>query len=133
MDNVGCTGGESRLLDCSNAGVGVYSSNCGHDDDAGVRCNGMYMSNFTCNFYTGMHSFTLFIFSFLPPARANECSDGSIRLRQGLIARQGRVEICVEGTWGTVCDTNWDSQDATVVCRQLGYPSLGEYVVFSTS
>ena len=41
LDNVGCTGGESRLLDCSNyGGVGVYSSNCGHDDDAGVRCNG---------------------------------------------------------------------------------------------
>ena len=32
---------ESRLLDCYNyGGVGVYSSNCGHDDDAGVRCNG---------------------------------------------------------------------------------------------
>ena len=40
MDNVGCTGGESRLLDCRSAGVGVYSYNCGHDDDAGVRCNG---------------------------------------------------------------------------------------------
>ena len=40
LDNVGCTGGESRLLDCSSSGVGVYSSNCGHDDDAGVTCNG---------------------------------------------------------------------------------------------
>ena len=40
LDNVGCRGGESRLLDCSNSGVGVYSSNCGHDDDAGVTCNG---------------------------------------------------------------------------------------------
>ena len=40
LDNVACTGGESRLLQCSNTGVGVYSSNCGHDDDAGIRCNG---------------------------------------------------------------------------------------------
>jgi len=64
LDNVGCTGGESRLLDCSNAGVGVYSSNCGHDDDAGVRCNGMHTGNYTCNIYTGMHSFTLFISLF---------------------------------------------------------------------
>ena len=41
LDNVECTGGESRLLDCYNyGGVGVYSSNCGHYDDAGVRCNG---------------------------------------------------------------------------------------------
>ena len=40
LDNVACRGGESRLLDCSSSGVGVYSSNCGHDDDAGVTCNG---------------------------------------------------------------------------------------------
>ena len=40
LDNVACTGGESRLLDCSNSGVGVYSSNCDHGDDAGVICNG---------------------------------------------------------------------------------------------
>ena len=40
LDNVGCIGGESRLLDCSNSGIGVYSSNCDHGDDAGVICNG---------------------------------------------------------------------------------------------
>ena len=60
-------------------------------------------------------------------ARGNECSDGLIRLSGGLVARQGRVEICLEGRWGTVCDTSWDSRDATVVCRQLGYNnSIGE-------
>ena len=42
LDNVACIGRESRLLDCPNyGGVGAFSSTCGHDDDAGVRCNGM--------------------------------------------------------------------------------------------
>ena len=42
LDNVACIGRESKLLDCPNyGGVGAFSSTCGHDDDAGVRCNGM--------------------------------------------------------------------------------------------
>ena len=54
------------------------------------------------------------------------CTTGQVRLAGGNIPNEGRVEICIGNAWGTVCDDNWDSNDATVVCRQLGYSTQGQ-------
>ena len=54
------------------------------------------------------------------------CIDGEVRLRNGYIDGEGRVEICVNNAWGTVCDNGWDRVDASVVCRQLGYYPIGK-------
>ncbi|CAI8032266.1 Deleted in malignant brain tumors 1 protein [Geodia barretti] len=91
LDNVICTGSETSLLDCRSS-----PHNCGHYEDAGVICPA-------------------------PQDADANCTNGDIRLADGDNEYQGRVEVCLHGNWGTVCDDGWDNRDAGVVCNQLGY------------
>ena len=71
--------------------------NCLHIEDAGVTC------------------------------RNASCVQNDIRLVNGLNDHEGRVEVCLKGDWGTVCDDQWSTADATVACHQLGYPVAGSF------
>ena len=43
----------------------------------------------------------------------------------GSTSDEGRVEVCVNGEWWTVCrSSGWGEQESKVVCRQLGYNPL---------
>ena len=76
---------------------------------------------------------------FLPAS----CITGAVRLRvsdsdfvPGPLQRYliddelsvGRVEVCLGGRFGTICDTNtiFDDSDASVICQQLGFSFYGE-------
>ena len=56
------------------------------------------------------------------------CIHGEVRLVEGINSLEGRVEICRNDMWGTVCHSRWDSTDAATVCRQLGLSSIGTKV-----
>ena len=56
------------------------------------------------------------------PAVVTGCSNGEVRLTQGISANDGIVEYCVDGAWGTMCQRYFSAENAKVVCRQLGLP-----------
>ena len=58
-----------------------------------------------------------------------DCTDGSVRLVDGdsYDVTAGRVEYCIGGLWGTVCNYQWSIPDVAVVCRQLGLDTTPLY------
>uniref|UniRef100_A0A8C7B0H0 Neurotrypsin n=1 Tax=Neovison vison TaxID=452646 RepID=A0A8C7B0H0_NEOVI len=94
LDDVSCSGKESGLVQCSRRQWGRHD--CSHREDVGITC------------YPGGNGYRLSL-------------GFPIRLMDGENKKEGRVELFINGQWGTICDDGWTDKDATVICRQLGY------------
>ena len=116
FSGLSCVGTENSLTECFQSYTSYnsynYSYNSHHYSDIGVRClqkSKMDQSNSV-----------LRIHLFLQPLDVS-CTNGTVRLVNGSTSDEGRVEICINGEWGTVCDSGLHRNETQVVCRQLGY------------
>lgn len=53
------------------------------------------------------------------------CNEGDVRLKDGSISQEGRVEVCHNNVWGSVCGQGFDFTDAYVVCKELNLGVAG--------
>ena len=56
-----------------------------------------------------------------------------MRLVGGSYQWEGRVEIFFAGSWGTITDSDWTSEDAQALCRMMGYFKPGKTVIIRTA
>ncbi len=57
------------------------------------------------------------------------CNTGDLRLANSQSPNSGRLEICFNRAWGTICRNSMNTQGYNVACKQLGYQPYGEFVL----
>lgn len=121
MDNVRCRGTEQKLSRCPHDSIGIQ---CSHSQDAGVECIAGELSTSHYTLYCPSECEGLICLH-------EGCAEGEIRLADGMDEMEGRVEICIDNIWGTICSQMWNDIDAGVVCRQLQLNSAGRVCNYS--
>ena len=124
----------SSFFDRGEAPVLVYGIHCSEDSKTLQECyvDAIMPNYFYYFFFETYYTFRLYnsaVGGIVCQGNATsniECTSGEVKLVGGQIASEGRLEVCVDGFWGTVCDEGWDEEDALVVCRQLGLSPNGE-------
>uniref|UniRef100_A0A8C7KQ85 SRCR domain-containing protein n=1 Tax=Oncorhynchus kisutch TaxID=8019 RepID=A0A8C7KQ85_ONCKI len=101
-----CSGDESSIRQCDIIG------------EPGV-CDGEYYRHVTCSGKRLMYLNIIFVFVILVYG-TNSFSPESVRLVGGSGLCSGRVEVKSNQSWASVCEADFDRQDAEVVCRDVG-------------
>lgn len=109
-----CNEPKQSIFDCSLSFVSIRRQ---HFSDAGVKCQRELILLLTF-LITIMHTYI-----------AAFCNSGDVRIipDNSRMPHEGVVEVCVNRTWGTICDRSWNITAANVICRQLGYSPTGIY------
>ncbi len=114
--SLSCNGDEQTLYNCNVNIDNVIS--CGQFEDAAIICQG------NCNFL--LIFLLLFTYPYVSSdnkTRYDNCSTGSVRLADIVVSNttaEGRVEVCINQAWGTVCNRRFDNDDAGTVCHLAG-------------
>ena len=119
LDNVACTGNETRLVECMHPRVGVHNCKSG-TDEAGVICTGEY-HNYIKKCVTDRQ--TDIKSANFDTILDTTCMEGTVHLVGGHNVKEGRIQICYNGEWHSVCGDRWSEMggEADVVCSTLGY------------
>ena len=138
LDDVKCLGNETNLLNCSQRSG---SHDCTHDEDAAVVCMGMFKVINDYQFLTlsyVVYSATCILGSvriivgdedddFYTMSNLRETDyDSEFSVIDDMLSR-GRIELCNGTSFVAVCSDGWDYNDASVVCRELGFSPYGTY------
>ena len=80
-------------------------------------------------YFSGRAHHVTYVF-FSPQGRVtnySNCSHGDVRLVGSVDGDQGRLEVCVNSAWGTVCSNAFGASDAAVACETIvGYNGTGK-------
>ncbi len=95
LENVRCVGNESNIANCSTSPIGQISNPVCHQPNrtAGVKCS-------TTDDY---------------------CVEGILRLVDGPTFYEGRVEVCRNSQWLSVCDVGVNSTLAITACERRSH------------